>query len=238
MKYQLLLKVSPQLCSRGRQSCICSFFIHSSILTSGVHIIKLYFNIICCVIVKYLPFVSILGFREAFQKGWAGVCGVGGKTRASHLLKQSQRSANHTTFLVMWLLQKAVEVMCIVPKRCNDMMNVGRLQGFDVNICNPFQNIFDNNLLPSNDLMIPSGSSYSLGEDCGTGPPSAAGHLHGVWPRGRTARSDEGEESLPLWAAGHLQWASWKEEGLLFTRLPLQEQHQGSVIMYKRCVLH
>uniref|UniRef100_A0AAX7TEY3 non-specific serine/threonine protein kinase n=1 Tax=Astatotilapia calliptera TaxID=8154 RepID=A0AAX7TEY3_ASTCA len=24
-----------------------------------------------------------------------------------------------------------VEVMCIVPKRCNDMMNVGRLQGFD-----------------------------------------------------------------------------------------------------------
>ncbi|EDL08894.1 mCG120315 [Mus musculus] len=29
------------------------------------------------------------------------------------------------------LLKKAVEVMCIVPKRCNDMMNVGRLQGFD-----------------------------------------------------------------------------------------------------------
>ncbi|KAM4028780.1 triple functional domain protein isoform 3-T5 [Anomaloglossus baeobatrachus] len=29
------------------------------------------------------------------------------------------------------LLKKAVEVMCIVLKRCNDMMNVGRLQGFD-----------------------------------------------------------------------------------------------------------
>ncbi|KAF3833685.1 hypothetical protein F7725_024889 [Dissostichus mawsoni] len=28
-------------------------------------------------------------------------------------------------------LEKAVEVMCIVPKRCNDMMNVGRLQGYD-----------------------------------------------------------------------------------------------------------
>uniref|UniRef100_H3DAS3 Rho guanine nucleotide exchange factor 25 n=1 Tax=Tetraodon nigroviridis TaxID=99883 RepID=H3DAS3_TETNG len=27
-------------------------------------------------------------------------------------------------------LQRAVEVMCFVPKRCNDMMNVGRLQGF------------------------------------------------------------------------------------------------------------
>nr|XP_033793372.1 rho guanine nucleotide exchange factor 25 isoform X2 [Geotrypetes seraphini] len=28
-------------------------------------------------------------------------------------------------------LEKAVEVMCIVPKRCNDMMNLGRLQGFE-----------------------------------------------------------------------------------------------------------
>ncbi|XP_028430627.1 rho guanine nucleotide exchange factor 25 isoform X1 [Perca flavescens] len=28
-------------------------------------------------------------------------------------------------------LQGAVEVMCFVPKRCNDMMNVGRLQGFE-----------------------------------------------------------------------------------------------------------
>ncbi|XP_045884826.1 rho guanine nucleotide exchange factor 25 isoform X1 [Micropterus dolomieu] len=28
-------------------------------------------------------------------------------------------------------LQSAVEVMCFVPKRCNDMMNVGRLQGFE-----------------------------------------------------------------------------------------------------------
>lgn len=31
-----------------------------------------------------------------------------------------------------FLHQKAVEVMCFVPKRCNDMMNVGRLQGFEV----------------------------------------------------------------------------------------------------------
>ncbi|XP_058024391.1 rho guanine nucleotide exchange factor 25 isoform X2 [Ahaetulla prasina] len=28
-------------------------------------------------------------------------------------------------------LEKAVDVMCFVPKRCNDMMNVGRLQGFE-----------------------------------------------------------------------------------------------------------
>ena len=29
-------------------------------------------------------------------------------------------------------LQRALEVMCIIPKAANDMMNVGRLQGFDV----------------------------------------------------------------------------------------------------------
>lgn len=28
-------------------------------------------------------------------------------------------------------LERAVEVMCFVPKRCNDMMNFGRLQGFE-----------------------------------------------------------------------------------------------------------
>ncbi|KAL8183180.1 UNVERIFIED_CONTAM: hypothetical protein K2H54_022188 [Gekko kuhli] len=27
--------------------------------------------------------------------------------------------------------EKAVELMCLVPKRCNDMMNLGRLQGFE-----------------------------------------------------------------------------------------------------------
>lgn len=34
--------------------------------------------------------------------------------------------------LFLFCEQKAVEVMCFVPKRCNDMMNVGRLQGFEV----------------------------------------------------------------------------------------------------------
>lgn len=31
-------------------------------------------------------------------------------------------------------LKKAVAVMCIVPKAANDMMQVGRLQGFDVSL--------------------------------------------------------------------------------------------------------
>ncbi|KAJ7985626.1 hypothetical protein DPEC_G00354020 [Dallia pectoralis] len=42
------------------------------------------------------------------------------------LLKFSKKAAVDTTEL-----EKAVEVMCVVPKRCNDMMTVGRLQGFD-----------------------------------------------------------------------------------------------------------
>lgn len=41
-------------------------------------------------------------------------------------LKYSKKASLDTSEL-----EKAVEVMCIVPKRCNDMMNVGRLQGFD-----------------------------------------------------------------------------------------------------------
>ncbi|XP_072316957.1 triple functional domain protein isoform X1 [Eucyclogobius newberryi] len=42
------------------------------------------------------------------------------------ILKVSKKAAVDTTEL-----EKAVEVMCVVPKRCNDMMNVGRLQGFE-----------------------------------------------------------------------------------------------------------
>ena len=30
------------------------------------------------------------------------------------------------------LLQKAVDLMSQVPKLCNDMMNLGRLQGYEV----------------------------------------------------------------------------------------------------------
>lgn len=41
-------------------------------------------------------------------------------------LKYSSKAGRDTA-----QLEKAVEVMCFVPKRCNDMMNVGRLQGFE-----------------------------------------------------------------------------------------------------------
>ncbi|XP_075708085.1 rho guanine nucleotide exchange factor 25 isoform X2 [Rhinoderma darwinii] len=41
-------------------------------------------------------------------------------------LKYYSKAAQDTTEL-----EKAVEVMCFVPKRCNDMMNLGRLQGFE-----------------------------------------------------------------------------------------------------------
>uniref|UniRef100_A0A3B3XN93 Uncharacterized protein n=1 Tax=Poecilia mexicana TaxID=48701 RepID=A0A3B3XN93_9TELE len=53
-------------------------------------------------------------------------------------------------------LEKAVEVMCIVPKRCNDMMNVGRLQGFDGKI------VAQGRLLLQDTFMVsdPDGGSH------------------------------------------------------------------------------
>uniref|UniRef100_A0A3B3DI87 DH domain-containing protein n=1 Tax=Oryzias melastigma TaxID=30732 RepID=A0A3B3DI87_ORYME len=42
------------------------------------------------------------------------------------LLKHSKKAGLESVDL-----ERAVKVMCIVPKRCNDMMNIGRLQGFD-----------------------------------------------------------------------------------------------------------
>lgn len=33
---------------------------------------------------------------------------------------------------LLFFLQKAVDLMFLVPKRCNDMMNLGRLQGYEV----------------------------------------------------------------------------------------------------------
>ncbi|KAM8841306.1 triple functional domain protein-like isoform 2-T3 [Spinachia spinachia] len=51
-------------------------------------------------------------------------------------------------------LEKAVEVMCIVPKKCNDIMNVGRLQGFDA------KNVAQGRLLLQDTFMVsdPEGS--------------------------------------------------------------------------------
>lgn len=45
-----------------------------------------------------------------------------------------QHANIYSLFPVQFLHQRAVEVMCFVPKRCNDMMNVGRLQGFQVSV--------------------------------------------------------------------------------------------------------
>lgn len=43
------------------------------------------------------------------------------------ILKYTEKAGLDTTDL-----KKALRVMCIVPKAANDMMQVGRLQGFDV----------------------------------------------------------------------------------------------------------
>ena len=43
------------------------------------------------------------------------------------ILKYTERAKEDPTDL-----KKALRVMCVVPKAANDMMQVGRLQGFDV----------------------------------------------------------------------------------------------------------
>jgi hypothetical protein len=43
------------------------------------------------------------------------------------ILKYTERSGEPAD-----TLKKALHVMCVVPKAANDMMQVGRLQGFDV----------------------------------------------------------------------------------------------------------
>lgn len=144
----------------------------------------------------------------------------------------------------VWLLQKAVEVMCIVPKRCNDMMNVGRLQGFDVrNFIKLWQKmmlyietassyLLSHFLSYNWSLLLPiSVAALSPGEDRGSGSPLAAGHVHGVWSRGQSARPDEGEEGLPFRTDGHLQRAPRQKERILPAWLSLQEQHQGNWYM-------
>uniref|UniRef100_A0A8C7E759 non-specific serine/threonine protein kinase n=1 Tax=Naja naja TaxID=35670 RepID=A0A8C7E759_NAJNA len=62
-------------------------------------------------------------------------------TLSDFLIKPIQRITKYQLLLKLFicshiysaphLLQKAVELMCLVPKRCNDMMNLGRLQDFE-----------------------------------------------------------------------------------------------------------
>ena len=58
------------------------------------------------------------------------------------LLKQTDRAGEDTKDL-----QRAVEVMHVVPKAADDMMNVGRLQGFQVIMHNLIQ--FQANFKPN-----------------------------------------------------------------------------------------
>lgn len=118
--------------------------------------------------------------------------------------------------------QKAVEVMCFVPKRCNDMMNVGRLQGFEVNLHFKYLMRFEKwDVMNWLCVCAVPGEDYSSGEAAPTGYflRQRAGRQHSI--------QSEGETSLSVWAAGYLQWADREEKGLSFARVYLQKQHQG-----------
>lgn len=46
-----------------------------------------------------------------------------------------EQTVNVCHACVRLCVQKALELMSLVPKRCNDMMNLGRLQGYEVHLC-------------------------------------------------------------------------------------------------------
>ena len=57
------------------------------------------------------------------------------------------------------------------------------------------------------------------GEDHGPGEAAAAGHVHRQRAGGRRAVPSQGEEGVPVRAAGHLQRTHRQEEGLLLARV-------------------
>ena len=97
-----------------------------------------------------------------------------------------------------FLHQKAVEVMCFVPKRCNDMMNVGRLQGFEV------RHTFFIHL--SSQMKYMSSVTYGLwqclhcvsGKNHGSGEAAPAGHLFCQRAGRRPPVQSQGEAGLPV----------------------------------------
>lgn len=122
------------------------------------------------------------------------------------------------------LRQRAVEVMCFVPKRCNDMMNVGRLQGFQVSV----QSFYF--LLKSGWNQRNSHSWHAPaapGQDHRPGEAAPAGYLLCQRAGKRRPVQSQREAGVPVRAAGHFQRAHRQEERPPPARVHLQKQHQG-----------
>lgn len=71
------------------------------------------------------------------------------------ILKYTERAGESTDSL-----KKALHVMCVVPKAANDMMQVGRLQGFDVSFHVPLTDVFPYDSFPV--LVLLNVLSYAL----------------------------------------------------------------------------
>ncbi|MEQ2164097.1 Rho guanine nucleotide exchange factor 25, partial [Goodea atripinnis] len=97
-------------------------------------------------------------------------------------------------------LQKAVEVMCFVPKRCNDMMNVGRLQGFEVFFYLDiiFNGFFFKKKKGCDELMLCVRYTAVLGEDYSSGEAAPAGYFLRQRAGRQPRVQSEGETRLPV----------------------------------------
>lgn len=120
--------------------------------------------------------------------------------------------------------------MCFVPKRCNDMMNVGRLQGFEVNVSSGSGlDRVSNRPRPPHciETTVFFFPAVIQGQNHSSGQTAAAGHLHRHRAGEQLPVQGQGEAGLPLRAAGHLQRANRPQERLLHPWVHLQEQHKG-----------
>lgn len=125
-----------------------------------------------------------------------------------------------------------------MPKRCNDMMNVGRLQGFEVRMVW----VLSKNVPPrgTNEVTrrcVPA----APGQDHGPGEAAPAGYLLCQRAGKRRPVQSQREEGLPVRAAGHFQRADRQEERSPPAWVHLQKQHQGelrsapSPLLSRRC---
>lgn len=125
--------------------------------------------------------------------------------------------------------------MCFVPKRCNDMMNVGRLQGFEVRLTHSVSvaNISEDGLKVIKTSLSPlplfDGLIFTVvsGQNHSPGQTAPARHLHCQWAGQRLPVPSQGKAGLPVWAAGDLQRANRQEERFLNPWIHFQKQHQG-----------
>ncbi|RXN00573.1 Kalirin [Acipenser ruthenus] len=149
-------------------------------------------------------------------------------TISDFLIKPIQRITKYQL-----LLKKAVDLMCLVPKRCNDMMNLGRLQGFEGEMVHILainqQNMFlvyrpANNISPAAEGWVPG---YILGPMNKTFTENAEGSIkkslswHTLRMRKRAEKESSGKSEAKV------ENGSRKTKEILSNKVPVKVSKQA-----------